>query len=65
MLAQYGRLDLEPEYREERKVNPVRRRRASTEKAQHLLGFESKVGLAEGLRELIAWRRANKHLVLA
>jgi UDP-glucose 4-epimerase len=65
MLAQYGRLDLEPEYREERKVNPVRRRRASTEKAHHLLGFESKVGLDEGLRELIAWRRANKHLVLA
>ena len=59
ILAEAGRPDLTPQYREERKVNPVRRRRGSTLKAKAGLGFESQVELAEGLRGLIAWRRAN------
>ena len=60
MLKQMGRTDLEPEYREERKVNPVRRRRGATEKAMELLGFESKVDLAQGLDQLIAWRHQQQ-----
>lgn len=63
MLEQAGRPDLKPEYREERKVNPVRRRRASTGKARQLLGFESQVSLADGLHALIAWRKANRAVV--
>lgn len=60
MLELMGRPDMKPEHAEERKVNPVRRRRASTEKAKRLLGFESQVDVREGLRQLIAWRRAKK-----
>jgi UDP-glucose 4-epimerase len=65
MSVQAGRPDLQPGYREERKVNPVQRRRGSTEKAQQGLNFEAQVKLAEGLRELISWRKANRDLVLA
>ncbi len=60
MLQQMGRSDLQPEYREERKVNPVRRRRGSIKKAQDLLGFASRVNLAQGLDNLIAWRQHQK-----
>jgi len=52
-----GRPDLEPEYREERKVNPVRRRLGSTERARERLGFTTTVGMPEGLHALVAWRR--------
>ena len=61
MLELMGRPDLRPEHQEERKTNPVRRRRASTEKAKKMLGFESKVDLREGLKELIAWRTSSKN----
>lgn len=44
----------------ERKVNPVPRRLASTEKARNLLGFESTVTLPEGLRELVTWRQSQR-----
>jgi UDP-glucose 4-epimerase len=60
MLEQTGRTDLEPEYREERKVNSVRRRRGATEHAQQALGFEANISLAEGLRGLLEWRQAQK-----
>lgn len=60
MLEIMGRPDLAPEFVEERKVNPVRRRRASTDKAKRLLGFESNVDVRSGLEKLIAWRRAKK-----
>ncbi len=60
MLAQFGRSDLTPEYREERKVNPVTRRRASTDKATRMLGFDYQVELAEGLSKLIKWRKATR-----
>jgi UDP-glucose 4-epimerase len=43
------------EFGPERKVNPVPRRLASTEKARRLLGFESSITLPEGLRELVCW----------
>jgi UDP-glucose 4-epimerase len=57
MTEKAGRPDLQPEYKEERKVNPVQRRRGGTAKASRLLGFNSQVGIADGLSELIAWRR--------
>jgi len=56
LLELMGRPDLSPEHREERKVNPVRRRLAATEKARAMLGFESTIGVREGLSGLIAWR---------
>ena len=51
--------DLRPEVKPERSVNAVRRRLASTEKAEQLLGFRAKVGLEEGLRRLVEWKRGN------
>lgn len=60
-----GRPDLVPEHREERKVNPVRRRLASIEKARDVLGFMASVGLRDGLQGLIDWRQSAKEAVLA
>lgn len=64
MLEQSGRTDLQPEYREERKINPVTRRLGGTEKARTQLGFESKYTLAEGLRLLLEWRQEQKSATL-
>jgi UDP-glucose 4-epimerase len=50
-----GRPDLEPVFGEARKVNGVTRRRASIERARDVIGFEAKVSLRDGLRELVAW----------
>jgi UDP-glucose 4-epimerase len=52
--------DLKPEYGPERKVNPVPRRLASTEKAEQMLGFRAQVSLEEGLRQLVAWWQAER-----
>jgi UDP-glucose 4-epimerase len=49
-----------PEYGPERKVNPVPRRLASTEKAERMLGFRAQVPLEEGLRRLVAWWRSHR-----
>ncbi len=54
---------LRPEYREERKVNPVQRRLADTAKARRLLGFEAGTSLDEGLRRLVDWWRDQKRAV--
>jgi UDP-glucose 4-epimerase len=51
-----GRFDLEPEFHPPRKVNPVPRRLADTIRAKRDLGFETTIGLDDGLRELAAWR---------
>ncbi len=48
---------LEPTHAPARKVNSVTRRLADTRKAKEMLGFEAKVGLDEGLRDLVAWWR--------
>ena len=48
---------LKPEFFPARAVNPVPRRLADTKKAEDLLGFKAKVGVEEGLRRLIAWRK--------
>ena len=63
MLELMGRPDLKPEFTEERKTNPVRRRRGGVQKAKAALGFESRVDIREGLRGLIEWRRAKKATV--
>jgi nucleoside-diphosphate-sugar epimerase len=48
------------EYGPQRKVNPVPRRLASTEKAARLLGFTASVPLEEGLARLVRWWRAER-----
>lgn len=51
---------LRPEHVEARKVANVQARRATTEKAEKLLGFRAQVNLQDGLRELIRWRATAK-----
>ncbi|OYQ63082.1 NAD-dependent epimerase [Pseudanabaena sp. SR411] len=53
--------DLQPEYGEERKVNPVARRLADVTKAKQLLGFEAEVSLEDGLSKLVTWWLAQKN----
>lgn len=62
LLELMGRPDLQPEHREERKVNPVRRRLAAIEKAREMLGFETIVDVREGLQRLVDWRKTIKVL---
>ena len=50
---------LRPEHRPERKVNPVQRRLADTDKAHRMLGFKATVPLEEGLRQLVSWWQAQ------
>lgn len=57
--------DLQPDYREERKVNAVPRRLADLDKAKETLGFNAVVPLEEGLRELVAWWCARRDLAQA
>jgi UDP-glucose 4-epimerase len=47
---------LVPEYHPARSVNNVQARRASTQKAESLLGFKAKIDLESGLRALVEWR---------
>jgi UDP-glucose 4-epimerase len=54
LLATMGS-KLFPEHREERKVNAVTRRLASTLAAEERLGFKAIVGLEEGLARLVSW----------
>jgi UDP-glucose 4-epimerase len=50
---------LEPEFHPVRTVAPLARRLADTRRAKAEIGFETEVGLDEGLRNLAAWRRAQ------
>lgn len=59
LLAVMGS-SLEPEYGPERKVNPVSRRLADVTKAERLLGFRARIGLAEGLEHLVSWWTARR-----
>lgn len=52
-----GAHHLSPSFHPPRKVNPVPRRLADTRSAERELGFRTRVGLEEGLRELDTWRR--------
>jgi UDP-glucose 4-epimerase len=56
MLLKVTGSNLRPEYVSARKVNNVQARRASTEKAERMLGFTAKVDLESGLRSLLQWR---------
>ncbi|MBK8508739.1 MAG: NAD-dependent epimerase/dehydratase family protein [Candidatus Competibacteraceae bacterium] len=53
---------LRPEYRPERKVNPVQKRLAGTAKALGMLGFDATVTLEDGLRELVTWWQEQQAL---
>ncbi|MCI0391802.1 MAG: NAD-dependent epimerase/dehydratase family protein [Acidobacteria bacterium] len=57
LLKITGRTDVQPEFLPERKINPVPRRLADVTKAEKKLGFRARVGLEEGLRKLVEWRR--------
>ena len=59
MMAAMG-CALPIEYRPERKVNPVSRRLASTTKAREMLGFEARVSLEAGFRQLLSWWRGSR-----
>ncbi len=49
----------ELEFQPARKVNPVQRRLADTEKARRLIGFETTIPLDKGLERLVAWWKAQ------
>ncbi len=60
LQAVTGAHHLAPEFHPPRKVNPVPRRLADTQRARRELGFTALVDLEEGLRRLAQWRNACK-----
>ena len=56
------RPNLVPEHQPERAVNPVPRRLASGAAAAADLGFRPTIGFPEGIRDLVAWWRAEVKL---
>jgi UDP-glucose 4-epimerase len=60
MLLKVSGSNLKPEYHEARNVNNVRARRATTEKAEKMLGFKADVDLETGLKLLIEWREQTR-----
>jgi len=52
--------ELAPVYGPARKVNAVPRRLADITKARDMLGFEAKIDMETGLRELVQWWRQQK-----
>ncbi len=63
LLLRLSDSKLRPEYREARTVANVQTRRAAVEKAKRELGFEARVSLEQGLRELIRWRHSVRQPV--
>lgn len=55
-----GRQDLAPVHVGDNPVNPVRRRLADVGAARSLLGFQARIDLDEGLRDLVAWWRSRQ-----
>jgi UDP-glucose 4-epimerase len=55
-----GREDLVPVHVGDNPVNPVRRRLADVSAPQVALGFETRIGLDDGLRDLVAWWRSRQ-----
>lgn len=49
---------LEPEHLPERTIGPVGRRVGDPSKSKKMLGFETRVGIEEGVRSLHAWLRS-------
>jgi UDP-glucose 4-epimerase len=60
LLDAMGAQDLAIEYGPERAVNGVTRRLADTSQAASGLGFQARIGLAEGLRDLVDWWREQR-----
>jgi UDP-glucose 4-epimerase len=60
LLVTMGRPDLSIVHEPPRSVNPVERRLASVDKSKKLLNFEARIGLEEGLRDLVAWWQKEK-----
>ena len=60
MLLKVMGSSLQPQYAEARKVNPVPRRLAAVDAAEHAFGFRAAVGLEEGLRGLVEWWRRER-----
>ena len=60
LLLKIARSNLKPEYHEARKVNNVRARRATTDKAERMLGFKAGIDLESGLKMVIDWRNQVK-----
>ncbi len=57
--------DLVPEHAPERSVNPVPRRLSDPSAAARDLGFRAEIGPLEGIRELVAWWRAERSALAA
>jgi UDP-glucose 4-epimerase len=55
-------VDMPLEYGPERKTNPVPRRLADTSAAREKLGFVARVGIEDGLRDLVAWWKSQKEV---
>jgi UDP-glucose 4-epimerase len=55
-----GRSDIEPVFWEERSAGFVSRRLADTQAARQTIGFETKIPLADGLTDLVAWWRSKQ-----
>jgi nucleoside-diphosphate-sugar epimerase len=64
LLAVMGS-DVGIEHGPPRQAAAVRRRLADVEHARQLLGFEARIGLEEGLRDLVAWWRLTKEPAVA
>ncbi|MHA6641628.1 NAD-dependent epimerase/dehydratase family protein [Mesorhizobium sp. A623] len=60
--AAMGRPDLRPTHAEQRSINPVPRRLASTEAAQRNLGFKATIAPNDGIADLVAWWRGEIQL---
>ncbi|WAJ27951.1 SDR family NAD(P)-dependent oxidoreductase [Antarcticirhabdus aurantiaca] len=60
LSAALGRPGLRPIHEPARAVNPVPRRLAGIEAARDLLGFEARIELREGIRDLVDWWLAER-----
>jgi UDP-glucose 4-epimerase len=60
LLKVTGQTEVQPEFLPERKINPVPRRLADVTNAETKLGFRTQIGLEDGLRRLVEWR---KHVI--
>jgi nucleoside-diphosphate-sugar epimerase len=59
-LGEAMKSDLAPVHGPARTINGVTRRLASTDAAARELGFTAQIGLADGLRDLVDWWRAER-----
>ena len=60
LLMEIMQKSLQIEYCPERKVNPVPRRLADTQKAWELIGFRAEIPFSEGLQRLVNWLRQER-----